>query len=167
MWLRKRSSARREQAGWILALLIAVGIGLHNLGEGLAIGAAFALGEAALGSLLIIGFAMHNTTEGLAIVVPLAKQTNAGSRVPIRALASAGAAWRPPGDRGRVDWRIRVPAGLGPPFLGFGVGAIAQVVAQILGQMAGDEPLPRYLATRPVLAGLSSRYLLSLAQPAC
>ena len=57
----------------MLALLVAVGIGLHNFGEGLAIGAAFALGEAALGTLLILGFTLHNTTEGLAIVAPLAQ----------------------------------------------------------------------------------------------
>ena len=48
--------------------MIAIGIGLHNLGEGLAIGAAFALGELALGVLLILGFALHNAAEGLAIV---------------------------------------------------------------------------------------------------
>ena len=58
----------------MLALLIAVGIGLHNFGEGLAIGAAYALGEAALGTLLVIGFTLHNTTEGLAIVAPIAKE---------------------------------------------------------------------------------------------
>ena len=58
----------------MLALLIAIGIGLHNFGEGLAIGAAFALGEAALGTLLIIGFTLHNTTEGLAILAPIAKE---------------------------------------------------------------------------------------------
>ena len=57
----------------MLALMIALGIGLHNFGEGLAIGSAFALGEAALGTLLIIGFTLHNTTEGLAIVAPLAR----------------------------------------------------------------------------------------------
>ena len=69
-----RRLAARTPSGWILALLIAVGIGLHNFGEGLAIGSAFALGELALGTLLIVGFTLHNTTEGLAIVAPLARQ---------------------------------------------------------------------------------------------
>ncbi len=69
----------------MLALLVAVGIGLHNFGEGLAIGAAFALGEAALGTLLILGFTLHNTTEGLAIVAPIAK-----ARPSLRTLASLG-----------------------------------------------------------------------------
>ena len=54
-----------------LALMIAIGIGLHNLGEGLAIGSAYAIGELALGAFLVVGFAIHNTTEGLAIVAPL------------------------------------------------------------------------------------------------
>ena len=69
-WLRRRGVS--GGAGAVTALLIAVGIGLHNFGEGLAIGAAFALGELALGVLLILGFALHNTTEGLAIVAPIA-----------------------------------------------------------------------------------------------
>ena len=75
-WLKARRSAgvRRGSNGAVLALLIATGIGLHNFGEGLAIGAAFALGEAALGTLLVVGFMLHNTTEGLAIVAPLAKE---------------------------------------------------------------------------------------------
>lgn len=59
-------------SGLTIAYMIAIGIGLHNLGEGLAIGAAYALGEIALGSFLVIGFALHNTTEGLAIVAPIA-----------------------------------------------------------------------------------------------
>ena len=51
--------------------MIALGIGLHNLGEGLAIGSAYAIGELALGAFLVVGFAIHNTTEGFAIVAPL------------------------------------------------------------------------------------------------
>ena len=68
-------------------MLIAVGIGLHNFGEGLAIGSAFALGEAALGTLLIVGFTLHNTTEGLAIVAPLARERQ---RVSVADLAKLG-----------------------------------------------------------------------------
>ena len=56
-----------------LAYMIALGIGLHNLGEGLAIGAAYVVGEIALGAFLVIGFAVHNITEGLAIVAPISR----------------------------------------------------------------------------------------------
>jgi zinc transporter ZupT len=53
---------------------ISFGIGLHNLGEGLAIGAAFALGEAALGTFLVLGFTLHNITEGVGIAAPILKE---------------------------------------------------------------------------------------------
>ncbi len=56
-----------------IALMISIGIGLHNFGEGLAIGASAVLGEIALSTFLIVGFMIHNTTEGFAIVAPLAK----------------------------------------------------------------------------------------------
>lgn len=56
-----------------LAYMIAAGIGLHNLGEGLAIGAAYVLGKVAVGAFLVIGFTLQNITEGLGIVAPLAK----------------------------------------------------------------------------------------------
>ncbi|HEX2234819.1 MAG TPA: ZIP family metal transporter [Actinomycetota bacterium] len=74
-WLgRRRSEGGAPGAtltGLALAYLVAVGIGLHNLGVGLAVGAALAAGEVALGTFLVLGFALHNTTEGLAIVAPV------------------------------------------------------------------------------------------------
>jgi zinc transporter, ZIP family len=59
-----------------LALLIAVGIGLHNFGEGLAIGGSAAQGKIALATLLVTGFALHNATEGFGIVAPLASDSD-------------------------------------------------------------------------------------------
>jgi zinc transporter, ZIP family len=60
--------------GLSLATYLAFGIGLHNLGEGLAVGAAMASGEAALGSFLVVGFTLHNLTEGIGIAAPLLKR---------------------------------------------------------------------------------------------
>ena len=109
-WLGGRRQGVRERShgqGWVLAVLVAVGIGLHNFGEGLAIGAAFALGEGALGTLLIVGFTLHNTTEGLAIVSPLAKE-----RVRVRDLVQLGIIAGATHDRRRVARRVRVLAHL-------------------------------------------------------
>ena len=89
------------KGGAYLALLVAIGIGLHNLGEGLAIGSAYAVGALALGTFLVIGFALHNTTEGLAIVAPLAEGTPGLGR-----LGCARPDRGRPGDPGRVD-RLR------------------------------------------------------------
>jgi zinc transporter, ZIP family len=66
--------SRGTPTGAALATYIALGIGLHNLGEGLAIGAAFAAGVAGLGAFLVLGFTLHNVTEGIGIVAPLLKQ---------------------------------------------------------------------------------------------
>jgi len=72
-----------------ISMMIAIGIGLHNFGEGLAIGAAMLLGEVALSTFLIVGFTLHNTTEGLAIVAPIAK-TEAKRSMMIRRLVMMG-----------------------------------------------------------------------------
>ena len=64
-----------------VSMMIAIGIGLHNFGEGLAIGAAMILGEIALSTFLVVGFTLHNTTEGLAIVAPIAKSEGSRSKI--------------------------------------------------------------------------------------
>ncbi|HEU4937947.1 MAG TPA: hypothetical protein VFT39_15925 [Vicinamibacterales bacterium] len=149
-WLSRRSHARRTGShGFILALLVAVGIGLHNLGEGLAIGAAFALGEAALGTLLIIGFTLHNTTEGLAIVAPLSRE-----RPSIASLARLGLIGGAPTIVGAWIGGLVYSPVLAVAFLGFGAGAIAQVIAQISKQMAGETTVIERFASAPILAGL-------------
>jgi len=96
-----RSRVDRLTAGHQLALLIATGIGLHNFGEGLAIGQAGAAGEISLALVLIIGFALHNATEGFGIIGPMAA------------------------DADRPSWRFLLLLGLiggGPTFLGTVVG---------------------------------------------
>jgi zinc transporter, ZIP family len=151
-WLRgRRGEAGAGQGGWVLAVLIAVGIGLHNFGEGLAIGSAFALGEAGLGTLLIVGFTLHNTTEGLAIVAPLARER---ARVSVADLAKLGLIGGAPTIAGAwVGGFVYSPV-WSVLFLAIGVGAIAQVVGQIVRQMTREGSVARMLATGPVLAGL-------------
>jgi ZIP family zinc transporter len=68
----RRKGQVRSRLG--VSYRIALGIGLHNLGEGLAIGAAFATGSAALGAFLVIGFTLHNITEGIGIAAPIARE---------------------------------------------------------------------------------------------
>jgi zinc transporter ZupT len=110
-----------------LALLIAIGIGLHNLGEGLAIGSAYAVGSLALGASLIVGFAIHNTTEGLAIVTPLAKEPPRLAWLAVLGLI-AGA---PAAAGALIGATVYQPA-LSAFLLGAGAGAVAQVAVKLL-----------------------------------
>jgi zinc transporter ZupT len=165
-WVAALLTARRAGAaaaggmGAVLALLIAVGIGLHNFGEGLAIGSAFALGEAALGTLLIVGFTLHNTTEGLAIVAPLAKGASEGSarRVPVAQLVKLGLIGGVPTIAGAWLGGLVYSPVWSVLFLGIGVGAIAQVIGQIARQMGREAAPRRALASTPVLSGLAAGF---------
>ncbi|MDQ6423427.1 ZIP family metal transporter [Paenibacillus sp. LHD-117] len=112
---------------------IAGGIGLHNLGEGLAIGAAFAAGEAALGTFLIIGFTLHNITEGIGIAAPLLK-TNPTLKTFV-ALAVLGGA---PAIIGTWIGGFVFNQTLAAMFFGIGAGAIIQVIFAIARMIVRD-----------------------------
>jgi zinc transporter ZupT len=107
-----------------LSLMVAIGIGLHNFGEGLAIGAAVLLGEVALSTFLIIGFTLHNTTEGLAIVAPMAKT----GRLMIRRLIAMGLIAGVPTILGTWIGGFVYSPLASIIFLSIGAGAIFQVV---------------------------------------
>jgi zinc transporter ZupT len=106
--------------------MIAISIGLHNLGEGLAIGSAYAVGALAVGAALVVGFALHNTTEGLAIVAPLTDQ-----RPPIRSLIGLGAVAGAPAILGVVIGAAVDNAALPPCCSASALAAIIQVITQI------------------------------------
>lgn len=155
-WLRGRYSG--ERTGWITSLLIAIGIGLHNFGEGLAIGAAYGLGEISLGALLIVGFTLHNTTEGLAIVAPLV-----GSRVQISHFVLLGLVAGAPTIAGAWIGGIVYSLLWSVVFLAIAAGAIAQVVAQITRQVAGSRAIASLVGSRPVMGGLLAGFALMYA----
>ena len=110
-----------------ISLMIAIGIGLHNFGEGLAIGAAVLLGEIALSTFLIIGFTLHNTTEGLAIVAPLAKSR----KLMLRRLVLMGMIAGAPTIAGAWIGGFLYSPIAAIIFLSIGAGAIFQVVYSI------------------------------------
>jgi ZIP family zinc transporter len=129
-FLRTRPGGQQHDAALILAYMIAFGIGVHNLGEGLAIGSAYASGEIALGALLLLGFTIHNTTEGLAIVSPLTR-----SKVGLAHLALLGLVGGAPAILGCWMGGFSYSDIASAFFLGIGAGAVFQVVWSIGTQM--------------------------------
>jgi zinc transporter, ZIP family len=155
---------RREKAsaggapGAYLALMIAIGIGLHNLGEGLAIGSAYSTGALALGAFLVIGFAIHNTTEGLAIVAPLADRAPGFGRLLALGLI-AGA----PAILGAWIGAAAFNTSLAAFLFGAGVGAIAQVIWQLVPSMRDDTGRALHVgAVAGLLGGIAVLYLTGL-----
>lgn len=123
----KNQAGQNNTAGqpdhlWV-AYMIALGIGLHNLGEGLAIGTAYSVGEIGLGAFLVIGFTLHNITEGLAIIVPIAKD-----RPRLWHFATLGAVAGVPTVFGTLIGGFSYSPIFSTLFLAIGAGAIFQVV---------------------------------------
>jgi ZIP family zinc transporter len=139
-FIAHRFSAGRQRErdapleGAALAALIAAGIGLHNLGEGLAIGSSIALGELALGTFLIVGFMVHNVTEGLGIATPIA----GGGQASLARLSGLALVAGAPAIAGAWIGGFLTSDLLGVLFFALAVGAALQVVVEV----------GRYLARR-------------------
>jgi ZIP family zinc transporter len=168
-WLRGRrervegaaageSPAPAQASAWRAAFLVALGIGLHNLGEGLAIGSAYAVGSLALGAALVVGFALHNTTEGLAIVAPTAR-----ARISLGRLALLGLLAGAPAVLGAWVGASAFHPSVAALLFGVGAGAIAQVIVQILPQVRErDGRLLSPLVSAGLLTGLLVMYATGL-----
>jgi zinc transporter ZupT len=145
--LKERAGASKLAGPVAIALMIAIGIGLHNFGEGLAIGAAIVLGEAALGAFLIVGFALHNTTEGFAIAAPMAR-----TKLMIGRLAAMGMIAGVPAIFGAWVGGFVYSPFAAVIFLAIGAGAIFQVIVSIMRWIRNEEGK---LSNGSVLAGIA------------
>jgi zinc transporter ZupT len=135
-WLaqRQRAAQAAGASASTLALLVATGIGLHNLGEGVAIGSAYSVGALALGAFLVVGFAIHNTTEGLAIVAPIAHERPSLGRLAVLGLL-AGA----PAILGAWIGAAALNSSIAAFLFGFGAGAIVQVIVQLAPSLRDED----------------------------
>jgi zinc transporter ZupT len=151
--LVKKAENMRISKPIAIALMIAIGIGLHNLGEGLAIGAAIGLGEIALSTFLIVGFALHNTTEGIAIAAPMAR-----GKMMIGLLASFGIIAGFPAIIGTWLGGFLYSPFTAVIFLSIGAGAIFQVIISVI-SLAKDEN-EKHLSNAAVISGFAVGLLL-------
>jgi zinc transporter ZupT len=162
-YLSARTSARSGAVGGLaLATLVAVGIGLHNLGEGLAIGTSFAFGELSLGTFLIVGFMVHNVTEGLGIAAPIADDARA--RIPIRNLALLAVVAGAPAIVGSWIGGYAANDVLAVVFFAAAGGAALEVVVEIARFVARRAPggLSSGYAIGGFLAGIAVMYATGL-----
>jgi hypothetical protein len=157
--LAGRLTGGSAATGLALALLVAIGIGLHNLGEGLAIGASFALGELQLGSFLIVGFMIHNVTEGLGIATPVAR-----TRVTILTLVGLALVAGAPTILGTWIGGYTSSDVLGALFFAIAAGAAFQVVVEVGRYVARHAPggLRSGYAIVGFTAGIAAMYVTGL-----
>jgi zinc transporter ZupT len=161
--LQRRNDEKAGGAsGLALAYQIAIGIGLHNLGEGLAIGSAFAIGEAALGVFLIAGFTLHNVTEGVGIAAPLVR--NRPSLWHFSALAAIAGG---PAIIGTWIGAFTYSPFWTTVFLAIGIGAIVQVVWSVgrmvwKSQQRHAEPALTWITLGGLAAGFAVMYFTAV-----
>ncbi|OHD71705.1 MAG: hypothetical protein A2V99_01755 [Spirochaetes bacterium RBG_16_67_19] len=140
-----------------IALMIAVGIGLHNLGEGLAIGAAYSIGAAALGTFLVIGFILQNITEGLGIIAPIVRQ-----KPSLGLLASLGLIGGAPAIVGTWAGGLVYSPVLAVLFLSIGAGAVLEVAYEIARLIRQEAPRQPFTLASGVVAGMAVLYVTGL-----
>ena len=150
--LTQKTEFSKLSKGLAISLMIAIGIGFHNLGEGLAVGAAIALGEVALSTFLIVGFATHNTTEGLAIAAPLTD-----TKTKIVKMIGLGLIAGIPAIFGTWIGGFSFSPFFTLVFLAIGAGAIFQVVLSIFQYMNGKSDL---LSNTSLFSGISAGLLV-------
>lgn len=157
-WIGRRRGSTAA-TGLALSYLVAAGIGLHNMGEGVAVGAALASGEVALGLALIVGFALHNTTEGLAIVAPMGGDKQ---RPSLWHFAGLGAVAGIPTILGAWIGGFAFSPAWASVAFGLAAGAIVQVIWAIAKSMKGEASMANGLPALGFLVGMVIMYVTGL-----
>jgi len=158
---RRQSSSGRSEASQRLSLayMIAIGIGLHNRGEGLAIGAAYNVGEIALGSFLVVGFIIQNITEGLGIIAPVLRDRPGWGQLALMGLVGGA-----PAILGAWIGGFTPSPTLAVLFLAVGTGAVFEVVyeiAQLIRKDTARQPMPLTVFSG-ILAGMCLLWVTGL-----
>jgi zinc transporter ZupT len=155
--IRSRADTSSSEA---LAWLIAIAIGLHNMGEGLAVGIAISAGASTLAASLIIGFALHNLSEGIAVIGPLAR---GGDKLDVKKLVGMGAVAGGPTILGAYIGLSWFANSLAIFFFAIAAGAVLYVCVEVLAgfRKDGAEESP-WILHGGVIAGLLVMYITSL-----
>ena len=155
-------SRRHHSPAARLALVIAIGIGLHNFAEGLAIGQSAAAGETSLALLLVIGFGLHNATEGFGIVAPMAGDEQ---RPSWGFLAMLGLIGGGPTFLGTVVGRSFTSDAVSVLFLSLAAGSILYVVVQLIGvaMRAGHKEMLYWGVFLGLVAGFATDFVITAA----
>jgi ZIP family zinc transporter len=160
-YLSAKDPARSSPRGFTganVALLVSIGIGLHNLSEGLGIGAAYAIGAVAFGTFLVVGFTIQNVTEGLAIVAPLAR-----GKPSIARLVGLGLIAGAPAILGAWLGSIAFNASLAALLFGVAAGAVVQVTEVIWPAMRDSAGRAiNFLSVGGITLGFGILYVTSL-----